>query len=368
MHLYLQSLRLYQFKNYETAKFEFSPQINCFVGLNGSGKTNVLDAIYYLCFTKSYFQLQDQLNILHQQEEMSINGVFTKNNASENIQLHIEKGSKKKLKINNTLAPKLAEHIGSYPLVIIAPNDIYLIHEGSEERRKFIDSFISQFDKVYLYQLIQYNKALEQRNALLKQFFEQNSFDANLLAVYDQKMSENGQAIYQKRQAFIQEFEPLFKQFYNQISEETETITLSYQSQLHTDTLASLLQQHISIDKASQRTTKGTHKDDFIFEINGYPLRKMGSQGQQKSYIIALKLAQYSYLQTVTHTKPLLLLDDIFEKLDNNRLKIILNMIADDHFGQIFISDTDKKRLEDMLQHLQANIQYFSIQKGKVLS
>lgn len=368
MHLHLQSLRLYNFKNYAAARFEFSPQINCFVGLNGSGKTNVLDAIYYLCFTKSYFQLQDQLNILHNESEMSLSGLFVKNSSEENIQLIIQKGSKKKLKINNTLYNKLSEHIGSYPLVIIAPNDIYLIHEGSEERRKFMDSFISQFDKEYLFQLIQYNKALEQRNALLKSFFEQNYFDNSLLAIYDDKLVESGTYIFSKRKEFLAQFEPLFLHFYKLISREAEVIGLKYESQLHEKPIKELLQENIHLDKAGQRTGKGIHKDDFIFEINNYPLKKMGSQGQQKSFIIALKLAQYDYLKNQTGTKPLLLLDDIFEKLDNNRLQIILNMIAQDNFGQIFISDTDKQRLENMLQGLQTSIQYFEINKGLVVT
>lgn len=367
MHLYLQNLRLYNFKNYAAAKFEFSSQINCFTGLNGSGKTNVLDAIYYLCFTKSYFQNQDAINILTNQNEMSINGAFYKNDSVENTQLIIQKGSKKKLKVNGNEYPKLSTHIGEFPLVIIAPNDIYLIQEGSEERRKFIDSFISQFDKEYLYQLMQYNKALEQRNALLKSFYDQQFFDESLIASYNEKLINYGEFIFEKRKAFMLDFELLFLKYYHQISLQSDSISIKYESQLMNQNLADLLHENINTDKAAQRTTKGIHKDDLLFEINGFPLKRMGSQGQQKSFIIALKLAQYEYLFTKTGIKPLLLLDDIFEKLDNNRLAIILTMIAEDNFGQIFISDTDKKRLEEMFKNLTAEIKYFEIYKGAVV-
>ena len=368
MHLHLQNLRLYNFKNYASAKFDFSKQINCFTGLNGSGKTNVLDAIYYLCFTKSYFQNQDAINILTDQNEMSINGAFYKNDTVENTQLIIEKGSKKKLKVNNNEYPKLSAHIGEFPLVIIAPNDIYLIHEGSEERRKFIDSFISQFDKEYLYQLMQYNKALEQRNALLKRFNDLQYFDESLIASYNEKLISFGTFIFEKRKTFMIDFETLFLKYYNQISLQSDAISLKYESQLLNDNLSDLLLQNINADKAAQRTTKGIHKDDLLFEINNFPLKRMGSQGQQKSFIIALKLAQYEYLFNKTGIKPLLLLDDIFEKLDNNRLAIILTMIAEDNFGQIFISDTDKKRLEAMFKNLAADIKFFEINKGTLVS
>ncbi len=368
MHLYLQNLRLYNFKNYVAAKFEYSKQINCFTGLNGSGKTNVLDAIYYLCFTKSYFQNQDAINILTDQNEMSINGMFYKNDNIENIQLIIQKGSKKKLKVNNNEYPKLSAHIGEFPLVIIAPNDIYLIHEGSEERRKFIDSFISQFDKEYLYQLMQYNKALVQRNTLLKRFYDLQYFDDSLIASYNEKLISFGTFIFEKRKAFMLDFESFFLKYYNQISLQSDAISLKYESQLLNENLSDLLIQNINNDKAAQRTTKGIHKDDLLFEINNFPLKRMGSQGQQKSFIIALKLAQYEYLFNKTGIKPLLLLDDIFEKLDNNRLAIILTMIAEDNFGQIFISDTDKKRLEAMFKNLSAEIKYFEINKGNLIS
>jgi DNA replication and repair protein RecF len=368
MHLFLKNLRLYHFKNYENAKFDFSNQINCFTGLNGSGKTNILDAIYYLCFTKSYFQNQDAINILNNETEMSINGSFVKNENTDQVQLIIQKGSKKKLKVNNNEYPKLADHIGNYPLVIIAPNDIYLIHEGSEERRKFIDLFISQFDKIYLQNLMQYGKALEQRNALLKSFFENRYFDESLIDTYNQKLIATGQIIFVHRKKFMLEFEQIFLKYYNQISRQTDKVSLKYESQLFDSNLQDLLQQNLAVDKVAQRTTKGIHKDDLLFEIEGFPLKKMGSQGQQKSFIIALKLAQYEFLVAKSAIKPLLLLDDIFEKLDNNRLAIILTMIAEENFGQIFISDTDKKRLEEMFKNLQAQIKYFEINKGIVLT
>jgi DNA replication and repair protein RecF len=299
---------------------------------------------------------------------MSINGAFYKNDNIENTQLIIQLGSKKKLKVNNKEYPKLSAHIGEFPLVIIAPNDIYLIHEGSEERRKFIDSFISQFDKEYLFQLMQYNKTLEQRNAMLKRFFELQIFDENLLTSYNEKLNSFGTFIFEKRKTFMFDFEKLFLKYYHQISLQSDAISLKYESQLLNDNLNNLLNKNLNIDKAAQRTTKGIHKDDLLFEINNFPLKRMGSQGQQKSFIIALKLAQYEYLYNKTGIKPLLLLDDIFEKLDNNRLAIILTMIAEDNFGQIFISDTDKKRLEAMFKNLSTNIKYFEINKGSLIS
>jgi len=299
---------------------------------------------------------------------MSINGAFYKNDNIENTQLIIQLGSKKKLKVNNKEYPKLSAHIGEFPLVIIAPNDIYLIHEGSEERRKFIDSFISQFDKEYLFQLMQYNKTLEQRNAMLKRFFELQIFDENLLTSYNEKLNSFGTFIFEKRKTFMFDFEKLFLKYYHHISLQSDAISLKYESQLLNDNLNNLLNKNLNIDKAAQRTTKGIHKDDLLFEINNFPLKRMGSQGQQKSFIIALKLAQYEYLYNKTGIKPLLLLDDIFEKLDNNRLAIILTMIAEDNFGQIFISDTDKKRLEAMFKNLSTNIKYFEINKGSLIS
>ncbi len=363
--MHLQNLFLTQFKNYSQAELSFSHQVNCFVGSNGVGKTNLLDAVYYLSFTKSFFNAIDLQNILHGNDFFTLEGNFIKNEFEEKVRIVIQRSEKKSVKVNNNEHKKLSDHIGSYPLVMITPNDTLLINEGSEERRKFLDGMISQMDKVYLNDLLQYNRVLEQRNKQLRLFAERNEFDRALLDTFNEQLIRFGNAVYEKRKSFLVSFIPVFRKYYQDISSSNEEVNLVYNATLNNLPFAELLQQSESIDLASQRTSKGIHKDDMEFMINDFSLKKFGSQGQQKSFIISLKLAQYEYLKQQTQLKPLLLLDDIFEKLDEHRLNKLLTMIAEDNFGQIFISDTHLLRLKNVFRSMpQVTIKYFLIDNG----
>lgn len=366
--LRLHSLRFEQFKNYEKAWINLCPQVNCFVGKNGAGKTNLLDAIYYLSFTKSFFNPNDQQHIRQRGAGFFfIEGHFERNSLEETVRVAVQKGEKKSVKLNNNEHKKIADHIGLYPLVMITPNDIMLIHEGSEERRKFIDGFISQLDKVYLNDLMLYNRVLEQRNRQLKLFAEQQYTDMALLQTYNEQLIRYGTAIYLKRRDFMEKFAPVFSSFYAEISGGNEEVGLEYESDLNRLPFSELLQESERNDLGAQRTTKGIHKDELLFTLNGQPLKKFGSQGQQKSFIIALKLAQYDYLKTRTDSKPLLLLDDIFEKLDEHRLNKLLEMIAHSSFGQIFITDTHLERLQQVFEEMpQVEVKYFRVEDGSV--
>ncbi len=363
----LQSLLFEQFKNYNRGQVLLCKQVNCFVGKNGAGKTNLLDAIYYLSFTKSFFGSNDQQHIQHEKDYFFIEAEIDRNMLTENVRIAVQRGAKKVVKVNNNEHKKISDHIGLYPLVMIAPNDILLILEGSEERRKFIDGFISQCDKVYLNSLLAYNRVLEQRNKQLKIFAEQRFIDATLLQTYNEQLIQYGTLIYLKRKEFMEQFIPVFQSFYKIISGNNELVNIIYQSDLHDKMLADLLHQQQHNDLAAQRTTKGIHKDELAFMIDDQFLKRFGSQGQQKSFIIALKLAQYNYLKQQTATKPVLLLDDIFEKLDEQRLSTLLNMIAQGDFGQIFITDTHLQRLKDVFTPMpQVAVKYFAVDNGSI--
>jgi DNA replication and repair protein RecF len=364
----LQTIRLAHFKNYTQGSISLCPQVNCFVGNNGAGKTNLLDAIYYISFTKSFFNSNDQQHI--QQNTANyffIEAEIDQNKLTELVRIAVQKGTKKTVNINNNEHKKLSDHIGLYPLVMIAPNDILLILDGSEERRKFLDGFIAQYDKLYLSHLLFYNRVLEQRNKQLKLFAEQQYVDNTLLQTYNEQLVEYGTFIHAKRNEFLAHYIPVFQTIYQTISNASEEVTISYESELNQLSLAELLQQNERNDLAAQRTTKGIHKDELVFSINGNLLKKFGSQGQQKSFIIALKLAQYSFLNQQMDTKPLLLLDDIFEKLDEQRLNTLLRMIASGDFGQLFITDTHLQRLQDVFSKMpQVPVKYFRIDNGSI--
>ena len=365
--MYLNYLQLAQFKNYTQAKIDCSPQVNCFVGSNGVGKTNLLDAIYYLSFTKSFFNTIDQQNIVHGHDFFSIEGNFTKGEIDEKVRIVVQRGEKKSVKLNNNEYRKFSDHIGSYPAVIITPNDTMLIHEGGEERRKFLDGMISQMDKIYLNDLLMYNRVLENRNKQLKLFAEMQTFNITLLESLNEQLIRFGNSIYEKRKHFLDSFIPVFRKYYQDISSSNETVDLIYESHLHETSFEKLINENENADLTAQRTTKGIHKDEMEFMIGGFPLKKFGSQGQQKSFIISLKLAQYEYLKEKTGIKPLLLLDDIFEKLDELRLNKLLAMIAHDAFGQIFITDTHYDRLKTVFNGMKAvQVKYFSVQNGLI--
>lgn len=366
--LAIQSLRFEHFKNYSHGAVSLCPQVNCFVGKNGAGKTNVLDAVYYLSFTKSFLNGADQQHIQQNNADyFFIEGSFNRNELEESVRIAVQRGAKKSVQVNNNEHKKLSDHIGLYPLVMIAPNDIMLIHEGSEERRKFMDGFIAQFDKLYLADLLSYNRVLEQRNKQLKLFAEQQYMDATLLQTYNEQLIRYGTSIFLKRKEFMEQFIPVFRSFYATISNGNETVDLQYETDMHTQSMDELLRLTERNDLAAQRTTKGIHKDELVFTLNGQPLKKFGSQGQQKSFIISLKLAQYDYLKQKTLTKPLLLLDDIFEKLDEHRLQTLLSMIAHGDFGQLFITDTHLQRLQEVFQKMPlVAVKYFVVDNGRI--
>ncbi|MDG1527931.1 MAG: DNA replication and repair protein RecF [Polaribacter sp.] len=359
--MYLQKISLVNFKNIISQTFDFQEKINCFVGNNGVGKTNVLDAIYYLSFAKSYFNPVALQNIRHGEEFFMIEGNYILGERDEKIVCSLKKGQKKVLKRNDKAYEKFSEHIGQLPLVIISPADRDLIVEGSDTRRKFIDGVISQQDKEYLQSLIQYNKVVSQRNALLKYFAANRTFDALNLKIYDEQLISFGSVIYKKRKAFLERFVPIFNEKYQIISEKKETVNLVYKSQLHTVSFEELLRNSLEKDKILQYTSVGIHKDDLSFEIDNYPIKKFGSQGQQKSYLIALKLAQFQFIKEQASVVPILLLDDVFDKLDEHRVSQIIELVNNDEFGQIFITDTHAERTEEVIKKSNKPYQIFNL-------
>ncbi len=365
--MYLSQLSFINFKNYREANFSFIDGVNCFTGHNGAGKTNILDAIHYLCLCKSYFHSIDSQSIFHDEAFFVVQGEFMHSEEQHAVYCGFKRNHKKQFKRNNKEYQRLADHIGLFPLVIISPSDQQLITEGSEERRKFIDNAISQIDNHYLDDLIYYNKLLLNRNALLKKFYEQNRIDYDMMEVYDQSLVEYAYKIHSKRKLFCEEFIPLFNAIYKELSSGMEEVNFQYESQLNANDLMDLLRKNVQKDVASQRSNYGTHKDDFTFMLSQYPLKKFGSQGQQKSYIIALKLAHYAFLNQKKGYKPLLLLDDIFDKLDESRIKKLLAMVSEDNFGQIFITDTERDRVEKIFQDISVEARIFDIHKGSVI-
>ncbi|NIJ45103.1 DNA replication and repair protein RecF [Wenyingzhuangia heitensis] len=349
--MHLQKLSLVNYKNLSSENFAFDAKINCFVGNNGVGKTNVLDAIYYLSYTKSYFNAVATQNIRHGEEFFMVEGDYLMDeDRVEKIVCSLKKGTKKIVKRNGKAYDKFSDHIGNYPLVIISPSDRDLIIEGSETRRKFMDGVISQQDRAYLQNLMNYNKVLTQRNALLKYFAANRTFDALNLSVYNEQLSDLSAYIYEKRTWFLNEFAPIFNACYQAISNSKEEVKLLYKTQLHEKSLLELFEENLPKDRVLQYTSVGIHKDDLQFELNDYPIKKFGSQGQQKSYLIALKLAQFEFMKQVTGKKPILLFDDIFDKLDENRVTQVINLVNKDHFGQIFITDTHSDRTESVVK------------------
>ena len=359
--MHLQKITLVNFKNFESQTFDFKEKINCFVGNNGVGKTNVLDAIYYLSFAKSYFNPVATQNIRHSEEFFMIEGEYKINEKIDTVVCSLKRGNKKVVKRNGKAYDKFSEHIGYLPLVIISPADRDLITDGSDTRRKFIDSVISQADNQYLQTVIKYNKVLAQRNSLLKYFALNRIFDAINLKVYDEQLNTYGSVIYEKRKAFLNEFIPIFKKRYKAISNSLESVDLVYKTQLNNVDFLELFEQNIERDRVLQYTSVGVHKDDLTFEIDGYPIKKFGSQGQQKSYLIALKLAQFDFIKAQSKVKPILLLDDIFDKLDDLRVAQIINLVNKDEFGQLFISDTHKERTEEVVKETKQPYKIFQL-------
>jgi DNA replication and repair protein RecF len=366
--MFLRDLSLINFKNYEEVRLEFGSGINCFVGNNGSGKTNLLDAIHYLSLCKSYFNPIDSQNIRHEAPFFVIQGVFKNSEKQANVYCGVKRGQKKVFKLNQKEYERLAEHIGSFPLVMISPADSELITEGSESRRRFLDSVISQYDSNYLNQLIHYNRALSQRNALLKQFNESGRFDPESLEVWDLQLIEYGTPVYEGRKKFMSEFVPMFQEFYRILSESKETVELNYTSDLNRLTFQEALSKALGRDRAVQHSTAGVHKDELEFFINKHTLRKTGSQGQQKTFLLALKLAQYEFirLRRPGQDPPVLLLDDIHDKLDESRVKKLMELICNRQFGQVFVTDTHLHRLASVFSELKIDCRVFQVEEGRV--
>lgn len=359
--MFLKRISLLNYKNFSEIDFELDSKINCFVGKNGIGKTNILDAIYHLANGKSYFNPLALQNIKHGEDFFVVDGEFEKNGRTEQILCSLKKGQKKILKRNGKVYEKFSDHIGFIPLVIISPADSDLIIEGSETRRKFIDTVISQLDSSYLQQLIQYQKIISQRNALLKFFALNHVFENDTLSIYNEQLNTLGEFIFEKRKKFLIDFIPIFNNYHREITNSAETVQLVYQSNLFEKDTLTLLEENISKDRALHYTSVGVHKDDLSFEIDNYPIKKFGSQGQQKSFLIALKLAQFDFVKKQSGEKPILLFDDIFDKLDEFRVSKIIEMVNKEEFGQLFISDTHPERTENIVKTTLQSYKIFNL-------
>lgn len=359
--MFLKRISLLNYKNFSEVDFELDAKINCFVGKNGIGKTNILDAIYHLANGKSYFNPLAVQNIKHNEDFFVVDGEFEKNERSEQILCSLKKGQKKILKRNGKIYEKFSDHIGFIPLVIISPADSDLIIEGSETRRKFIDSVISQLDSSYLQKLIQYQKIIIQRNALLKYFALNHVFENDTLSIYNEQLNTLGQAIFEKRRHFLADFIPVFNKYHQDITQSAETVQLVYQSDLFEKDTLTLLEENINKDRSLNYTSVGVHKDDLSFEIDNHPIKKFGSQGQQKSFLIALKLAQFDFVKKQSGEKPILLFDDIFDKLDEFRVSKIIEMVNNEEFGQLFISDTHSERTENIVKTTHQSYKIFNL-------
>jgi len=365
----LDSLQLLFFKNYEEASLRLGPGINCFIGDNGSGKTNLLDAIHYLSLTKSAFTASDSQSIKQGADLFVVKGKFSseKHPNGETIQVSLRVGQKKALTHDKQPYPKLADHIGRYPAVLISPYDTDLIRQGSEERRKYFDSLMAQLDHEFLELLITYNALLRQRNAVLKQGADRShGFDRDYLLALDEQLAPLGEQLTQLRAAFLEDFSPVFRRHYEQLDDGRELVTLSYKTQLLGNDFAQLLRANERRDFILQRSTTGPHRDDFVFLMDELPVKSYASQGQQKSFAIALKLAQFEVLATRQQHKPLLLLDDIFDRLDDKRIARLLELVANDTFGQVFLTDTNLERTERALARVSSDIRQFRVQHGTV--
>jgi len=364
--MYLENLKLTQFRNYENLVIDFTSGINCLVGDNGSGKTNLLDAIHYLSFTKSAFNTSDQQNIQHNADFFTIIGNFCQNDKKAIVRCSLKRGDKKKVFLGKNQVDKASDHVGNFPVVLIAPSDTGLILEGSDVRRKFFDSMIAQFNREYLDHLISYSYALKQRNELIRQFSERNKIDHDLLEPYDIILINESKYLSKVRSEFCTEFTPGLTEHYEILTENRETINLTYQSSALNEDFDLQFRNSLKKDLALQRTTVGIHRDDFLFEIDNYPLKKFGSQGQQKSFLIAIKLSQFDTLKKKKGFKPVLLLDDIFDKLDDHRIGKLVNMINDHQFGQVFITDARPERTLHFTRDLKSEVRILYIDQGEI--
>ncbi|MBK8625357.1 MAG: DNA replication and repair protein RecF [Saprospiraceae bacterium] len=362
----IETLKLTQFRNYDAATLIFHPQVNALTGMNGMGKTNVLDALYYLCLGKSYFSGTDKMVMMQNKDFFRVEGHFYKQNDKEIVVVKSKFGHRKEIEISGKKVEKISDHVGRFLCVIIAPDDIQMMLEGSEERRNFLNNTIVQTDKFYLDDLLLYNGLLKRRNTLLKTFADQKRFDALLLESVTTGMFGPALRIYNQRKAAIEQMIAIFRDTYEEISGNKEQCNILYQSQLANDSLEYLMQKNMDKDRILARTTQGIHKDDLIFTMNGEPLRNFASQGQLKSFVLALKLTQYRLLKQNSGQQPILLLDDIFDKLDHLRVRQMLTMLIKNGFGQIFITDTNQDRISEILEEIGTEYKVFSVVDGTV--
>ena len=357
----LDTLSIIDFKNIGDQRIELSPEINCFVGDNGAGKTNILDAVHYLAMARSMSTITDSQCMMHGKESFLIDGRFTADNERiETILCSYSRRGGKTLKRNGKEYDKLSDHVGHIPIVVVSPADTALISDSAEERRRYINRFISQIDRAYMNALIRYNAAIMERNKLLK-----NSPSEEMLLIYDSMLSASAEVIYERRNATVERLRPLVESYYALLSEERENIGITYKSELCETPLMELLQQSRQKDIVNEYTTSGIHRDDIVFSIGGYPLRKFGSQGQQKTFLVALKLAEYTLLARHAGAKPILLLDDLFDKLDMRRVAQLLKLTGGDSFGQILITDCNKHRLQHTLSEAGVEYKLINIINGK---
>lgn len=357
----IQKLTLINFKNHSEKFFDFSPQINCFVGNNGVGKTNILDALHYVSVGKSFLGNSDFNNIKTDEDFFTIEAMIQNKEKDNIIKILQPKEKKKIIKKNDKTYDRIADHIGYLPSVMISPYDSNLISDSGESRRKFLDAMISQTDSEYLFDLIQYQKTVQQRNALLKYFAKNRTFDKDSLEIYDEPITHFGTKIFEKRKDFVEKLNPVVQHFYEIISGGKEQVSVMYESHLLENKFSDLLTENIEKDRILTYTSKGIHKDDLLFEMNGNLIKKIGSQGQQKSFLIALKLAQINRIKELTGKSPILLLDDIFDKLDDSRVSQLIELVNKENFGQIFITDTHKERTESVVKRIHENSKIFEI-------
>jgi DNA replication and repair protein RecF len=364
--LTINALKLTQFRNYEAGNLVFHNKFNAFVGLNGMGKTNILDALYYLCLGKSYFSSGDRMVIMQSKDFFRIEGTFDTNTDMEKVVIKSQSGNRKDIEVSGKKVDRIGDHVGKFLCVMIAPADIQLMLEGSEERRNFLNNTIVQTDRSYLDDLMLYSNLLKRRNALLKSFVDQRYFDPLLLESVSAGMYAPAQRIFEKRKAQVVQMQDIFTETYAEISGQRESCNITYESQLDVEDLESLMKKSLDKDRILARTSFGIHKDDLIFTMNGEPLKHFASQGQLKSFILSLKLTQYKLLETNSGKKPVLLLDDIFDKLDPSRVKHLLSLLLDNNFGQVFITDTNEDRMVKVLEEIDTEYSIFTVDCGTI--
>ena len=352
----LEKIVISDYRNIQLQELEFSPNINCISGNNGEGKTNLLDSIYYISMTKSAFAASDKFNLRHGAEEFSLAGTYRmENGLSSRFALKMTSKGEKKVRRDDKPYQKISEHIGVLPVVLVSPADVSMVSESGEERRRFVNSVLSQMDREYMSAMQQYNRLLLQRNTMLKE----PDLDRSLLEVIDMRVSMLAEPIYQARKRFVEQLKPVVAEYYKALSGDSEQVDIEYESELSKAGLEQLLASSFERDRILKHTTTGIHRDDFAFRMNGHPIRRFGSQGQQKSFLVSLKFAQYEIMKKNYGFAPILLLDDVFDKLDMGRISNLLQMVASNDFGQIFITDSNKVRMSGIVDKLTQDRAYF---------